>query len=408
MGHGPVGAGVRVQLVEPARTPSTGGGCLGGPALRDGTSGCLAGRRLAGRGRPGRDACGDADVPLRQPGRAPRAGTRRVGLRHGPCSGGSLDTVARSRRCPGGPGLPHQDAAGRRRGPGSGGGVPAGGAHRSASPRGPAAGGGRRPGRGGGMVGGCCFVVALLVPAVHRRLADQQHPGADLRLQRPGTADGRRDGKCGWGSRGRAGCSKPVGRHRSASDVQLRDGRPDRVAATGRTAARRRRLVDHPSGQADRSAAGIGAAVGRLARRDRPGLQLGQGDHPSLLHGGSRSGDRGLGRDRGGLALAAPTRVAGALPDGGGAAGDRRVGGCPAGALPVVAPRAEDARARLWGSRRCRCAAAALPAAVGCGRSRPRGPGHRAGGAGRRVPADGCHQPHRRHPFRRSCRRGRA
>ena len=123
------------------------------------------------------------------------------------------------------------------------------------------------------------------VPADDRRLAGQQHPQPHLRLQRLRPDRQRRWGRWRWGRRVQRG-------DRSVPPVQRPDGRPGLLAPAGRPGgAGGRRCLAGP-GAPDRPHPGRPAAVGRLARRDRRGLQLRSGRHPHLLHRRPGSGHR--------------------------------------------------------------------------------------------------------------------
>ena len=81
-----------------------------------------------------------------------------------------------------------------------------------------------------------------VVPSVHRRVADQQRPGAGARLQRPRPADRRRDRQR---RRRRRSGRRHVGSHGLGADVRRRDRRADRLADPRRAAAAGRRAVAH-------------------------------------------------------------------------------------------------------------------------------------------------------------------
>ena len=193
-------------------------------------------------------------------------------------------------------GVPHQDAAG----------VP-GAARRSrwstCSPRRPRSAGGSRTcsprsargrvGRAGGSRSSSC---GRRAPALHRRLAEQQHARADPRLQRPRPAHRRRDRQ-----RRRRRRSAPAagGATGLAAAVRRRDRRPDRrgccpprwsCSCAGLWLARRAPRTDRLRGRP--------RGLGRLAARHRADVQL-HGRHlPRLLHGGAGPGDRRAGRHR--------------------------------------------------------------------------------------------------------------
>ena len=80
---------------------------------------------------------------------------------------------------------------------------------------------------------------------VHRRLADQQRPRADLRLQRPRPAHRRGDGQ-------RRRRARPAGVTRVDAHVRRRDRWPDRLAAAGRAGRCSWRALAPPTGAAYR------------------------------------------------------------------------------------------------------------------------------------------------------------
>ena len=155
------------------------------------------------------------------------------------------------------------------------------------------------------LVGRDRRALARRLAAVHRRLARQQHPQPDLRLQRPRAPLRqqwtRRPGR--WRRRWRRQLQR---RHRPAAPVQRPDGRPGLVAAAGRAARARRRPVGEPPRAAHRPHARRAAAVGRLAARHRRRLQLRPGRDPHLLHRRARARDRRARRDRRRAVLVAP------------------------------------------------------------------------------------------------------
>ncbi len=73
-----------------------------------------------------------------------------------------------------------------------------------------------------------------------------------------------------------------------------------------------------------------GPAVGRLADRHRPDVQLHERHHPPVLHGGAGARDRGAGRHRGRWPLGSGAGLAGAAGGVGRRGGDRGVGVRPA------------------------------------------------------------------------------
>ena len=185
VGHGPVGAGLRLQQLEPAGSAGAGGRRRGRAALRDGQALGGPGRRSARRRDPRADPGRGADVPLRQPRRAarPADGRRRVrddpGHRGRPAALGAARRLPRS-ASPSSPRIcrascrcrpsrsrtwwPHRRRCGKRIGH-----VLAGGARC------------RRQRR---LVGGGRRAVAQVVAALHRRLDQQQRARSRLRLQR--------------------------------------------------------------------------------------------------------------------------------------------------------------------------------------------------------------------------------
>ena len=231
-------------------------------ALRDGAALVRPGRRPARRRGAGADAGRRADVPVQQPRRAARAAAGRGGVRHGPgargrpapggwCSAGALVGFGfltkmlqaflvrarrsrwstwspRRRRCGGGSCqlLVAGVRADRRR--------PAGGSRSSS------------------------WCPASSRP-VHRRLAEQQHPRADLRLQRLRPAHRQRDRqrrrrrRQAGGSGARPGWTRMFNAEFGGQIVVAAAGRADpaRRRARGDRGARRA-----PTGRAPRCSSG--------------------------------------------------------------------------------------------------------------------------------------------------------
>ncbi len=125
------------------------------------------------------------------------------------------------------------------------------------------------------LVGDDSRALAGRVAADDRWLARQQHLEPDLRLQRIRPA---REQRCGrkWRRIQRSDRRLPA--------VQRPYGWPS-IMAVARRAARARDGVGRAlAGAAHRSYEGGGPAVGRVAGRDRRGIQLRTGSHPHLLH----------------------------------------------------------------------------------------------------------------------------
>ena len=221
-------------------------------------------------------------------------------------------------------------------------------------------------GRDGGLgrlVGRDRRAAAGVGPAVHRRLPDQQHPRADLRLQRPGPAHRRRDRQRRRRPGGR------LGPDRLDPHVRGRGRRPDRLAAPGRPAPAGRRAVADPAGAAHQPGQGRVRPLGRVAGRHRGRVQLHAGHLPRLLRRRPRPGRRRAGRH----------------------GRHRPVGGAPPPGDPLVAGRDHGRDRRL-----------VVGAAAAHARLAPRaGPAGAAGRAGRGRPdggralAGGGHRPGR-------------
>ena len=280
---------------------------------------------------PGRHA----DVPVQQPRLAAGAGHGARRLHHHPGPRVGPDPVARPDRSAARAGFPDQDAAGipgaaglRARLPG-GGPAPARPADLAAAGRRCRAAGRR------GLVGGARHADPGRRPPLHRRLHQQQHSAADVRLQRVRPA--RRE-------RGRLGRVRE--RHRAAvrrlgqphPAVRRRDGRPGQLADPGR------------AGRAGRAAVAVAALaahgpdplrrdpVGRLAGADRPGVQLYVRHHPPLLHRRAGARGRGADRHRRRRAVAGPAYRVRPRGHGGHAGGDGRLGLGAARPQPGLVP----------------------------------------------------------------------
>ena len=205
-------------------------------------------------------------------------------LRHHPRPRAGADQVARAGRRAGRLRLHHQDAAGLPDPPG----------HRpssTCSPRRPAGGAGSgrsslmgvvRGGRGR-LVGGRRRADAGRRPPLRRRLAGQQHPQPDLRLQRLRPAHRQRD-RAAWRRRrrrrrmwGPTGCDPAVQRRVRRTDVVAPARRARRWAPSSSSSPSRARRTDR-----ERAALLLwgGSLVVHRARH-----QLRPGDHPPLLHG---------------------------------------------------------------------------------------------------------------------------
>jgi hypothetical protein len=185
MAAGAVGARLRPVLLVSVVTPGVDGCRHSGRRLRRRPAFFHTRRRPARRSRGRAITGGGADVPVRQPGRAPGSahGYRRL-LRPARYGGGPAALVHRHRSCrrirlshQAAPSLSHRTRTVT--------GVPAGrsGQHvetatRNADRR-------RRRCLGGGMVGRARPAVAEGLTPVYRRQQAQQFPGVDVRLQRP-------------------------------------------------------------------------------------------------------------------------------------------------------------------------------------------------------------------------------
>ncbi len=140
-------------------------------------------------------------------------------------------------------------------------------------------------------------------PALLRRVDQQQHPPARPRLQRArparrvGDRVDRRRGRRGRqrASAGRPGVFRLFQSEFGGQVSWLIPAALLSLAALLWVSRRARAHVPRPR---------LRPAVGRLAAGDRPGLQLHAGDHPPVLHGGARAGDRRARRRRRHLAAA--------------------------------------------------------------------------------------------------------
>ena len=139
--------------------------------------------------------------------------------------------------------VPGEDDAGLPGAAGVRAGVPGRGADDAAAADRPAAGRRRRDAAQRRLVGGDRRALAGRLATVHRRLARQQHPQPDLRLQRP-RADLRQRRRSRRGRGSRRGRRRQLQRpDRPVAAVQRADGRPGLVAAARRAARARRRPV---------------------------------------------------------------------------------------------------------------------------------------------------------------------
>ena len=192
VGHGPLGAHLRAELVERAGAAGAGRGGRGRPALRGRTTGPWAGCCAARRCDHGVDAGRRVDVPLQQPRCAAGARPGRRGLLHParvrkrqqPLVVGRGGRRGRLR-------LPRQDAAGLS----GAAGIHRGIRGRGEPPAGPSAArcgvAARGDGRLRGVVSAARRAVAVGRPAVHRRIAARQHRRIGVGLQRVRQADRR-------------------------------------------------------------------------------------------------------------------------------------------------------------------------------------------------------------------------
>ena len=229
VGHGPVSARLRRQRPGASWCPQAlEGVATVGAAVRDRPAPVRAARPglLAGA-VAGAHAGRRPDVPVRQPGRAARAAARRRRLRADPGARDGLDALAACwSACSSG--SPSWRRCCRR-------------SSSSRASRWSTCWRRRRPLRRrivqllvagaamivvGRLVGRDRRAVARVVPAVHRRLADELRARADVRLQRPRPAQRQRDRQ--RGRRRAAGPGGPVGSDRAVPAVRDRDGRPGR------------------------------------------------------------------------------------------------------------------------------------------------------------------------------------
>ena len=366
VGDGPLGAALRLQLAGACSCRRRSRASLRSALLyatvrrlvRSPAAGLLAGAVLATDARRG------ADVPLQQPRRAARAAARRRRLRADAGARAARSTrwlVARRRAgrlrrswprccrpsssCPASR-LVYLLAAPTRCGGGvaarcAGGRVlvvrPAGGSRSSRS--GPPS---SRP--------------------VHRRLAGQQHPQPDLRLQRLRPDHRQRDAAASAAAAAAAapGMSGPDRAHPAVRRARWATRSPGccppRWCSSCSACWRRRGAAAH------RPAARRGAALGRAGSRHRARLQLRAGDHPPLLHGRARAGDRRARRDRRAVDLgAARDRCCARARPRRDARGHRRLGVRPARAHAALAAVAAHCRPRASARRRRRARASAPP-----------------------------------------------
>src|SRR5664280_1907700 len=126
-------------------------------------------------------------------------------------------------------------------------------------------------------------LLAGAIPPVYRRLHQQQRAGPDVRLQRLRPAARRLQLRR---------------RHRADPAVRQRDGQRDLLAAARSAGRPGRRIVAHPAYAAYRPHPGSPGAVGWVADRHRPGVQLHAGHYPPVLRGCARAGRRGPRRRR--------------------------------------------------------------------------------------------------------------
>ena len=171
---------------------------------------------------------------------------------------------------------------------------------------------GRRDVRGGRVVGGDRDALARFEPALHRRLAGQQHPEPDLRLQRPrpdhrqrARERRRRPGlRHGNGCRRRGG-REHVGLDRHHAALRLGDGNADLLAPARGALLHRRPALGHaarprgPTGSAPRCSSGAPGSSSRASssascrESSIPTTRL--SSRPRSGHS-SGSGSRGRGR----------------------------------------------------------------------------------------------------------------
>ncbi len=328
------------------------------------------GGRSDGGSVAGDHAGGGVDVPLQQPRRAAGDVVGRSRLLPGPGPGGRVDALGGGGRDDDRVGVPGQDDAGV---PGPARvrfGLPGRSPHRaapphSATPRGRTGDRGQRR-----LVGRDRGAVAGGFAADDRWVAEQQHLQPDHGLQRAG-ADLRRQRGGGRRRRG-IELQRP---HRSAAAVQRSDGRSGVLAAAGRAGGAGGGALVHSPRSPNRPYPCGAAAVGWMARRQRPGVQLEQRDHPHLLHGRAGARDRGAGGDPRVRAVArAPDDPLPGIAGGRSAAYRRLVMGAarPHPAVGVVAARGDRGERRSGRDRLARGLAAAAAGARSHHRSRLR------------------------------------
>ncbi len=230
---------------------------------------------------------------------------------------------------------------------------------------------------------GWWVAIVALWPASSRPMIDGSSDNSILNLivgyNGLGRLTGSGGGPGGWRRRGRE-LQRPDG---SASPVQRPDGRPGVVAAAGGAARTRGRIGLAAASAPNRSRPRRAAAVGQLARRQRPRVQPQRWCHPHLLHGGACARDRRARRDWRGRGVASP----GAAPRPGTARArrgrDRRVVDRSARSRAVVGAVAGAGDRGRWRAGRGRPAAAGArdsPSERGHGGDRTRRVPRRAGG----------------------------
>ncbi|MBK9723680.1 MAG: hypothetical protein IPO89_01155 [Actinomycetales bacterium] len=289
MGHGPVGASVRAQLLRDPHAAGAHGRRLGRGGLRQRQAVLRRRGRVARRCRPRPDPSRRADVPVQQPGRPahPAHGAGRLGHPDGHREG--VLAVVPRRRAAHRLRLPRQDAPGAPRRARLRPRVPHRLPRHPARPPESSRRRGRRHGPRGGLVDRHRRAHPRLGPPVHRRFPDQLHPRADPRLQRPRPAQ-RRGDRLGrrWSRVGRDGADPALRRGPGWSGL---------VAASRRARPPSCRYGVARSNAPHRPGAGGIPRLGFVARRHRADL-LADGRHlPRVLHGRARPGDRRSGGD---------------------------------------------------------------------------------------------------------------
>ena len=213
---------------------------------------------LLGGCRGGAHPRGRHDVPLQQPRRPAGTAAHRGDLRHHARPREGADQVARPRRRADRVRLHHQNDAGLPDPPRHGGRLPAGRADRLVAPGLADLPHGCLRAGGGRLVGGHRRADAGGRPALRRRVAEQQHPQPDLRLQRLRPPRRQRVGQ-----RGRWTCRREhVGPDRLHPPVQRGVREHDVVAAARAPSSWAPCCSSSPSGPAAPIASAPGSCSG--------------------------------------------------------------------------------------------------------------------------------------------------